>query len=224
MKVAIAYTSRGNDLVYALPGYVLKQERKYPGLDCIAALSLWGPATETLFSSLVNHPAEYFHIIDSDVIPPDDALDKMMANNVDICAAPAFMYDAATNDVHLNICRKPTREREHIPGKGLEKTYGSSFACCLIKKRVLQQFLMAKEAFTQPSEMTADLPDPTPPPDAIFYHKAQKMGFPTYIDWSINPCAHHKLVRINAPMVMNLLKNYSEPAENDKPTDDTGNK
>jgi hypothetical protein len=212
-KVAIAYTSRGNDLCYAMPGYILKQERKFPGLDVIAALSLWGPATENLFSTLANHPANLLHVVDSDVIPPDDALEKLVENDLDICAGPVFMYDSATNDIHLNVCRKPTRERERSPGEGIEKCYGASFACVLIKKRVLQAFIMAGEKFTEPSEMTADLPDPTPPPDAIFYHKAYKLGFPTFMDWRIGVASHNKYARINGPLVMNTVKAYGRPPD-----------
>jgi hypothetical protein len=211
MQIAIAYTSRGNDLNFAVPSYILKISREFPDLDCVAALSLWGPATERLFHALAHHPADAFHMIDTDVIPPDDALVKMLKREVDICAAPIFMYDASTNDIHLNICRTPERKREHQPGTGLEECFGASFACCLIRKRVLQKFVMASEKFTEPSDLTADLPDPTPPPDAIFYHKAQKMGFPTYMDWDIPIGTHHKMARINVPMVVNTLRNYGSP-------------
>lgn len=211
-KLAIAFTSRGNDLFYGLPAYILQQDRVFGDIACLAACSLWGPATERMFQALADKDFDFVHVLDSDVCPHPDTTQALVNHDLDIVSSPIWMYDAATNDLHLNVCRDVNRTRQRYPGKGIEEIYGASFASVVIKKRVFDAFCMAGEKFTHHSPLVSDLPEDRErmPPDAIFYTKALRLGFKCHMDWGCHFGTHHKHVMLNAPFVINLLERYEQ--------------
>jgi hypothetical protein len=212
-KVVIAYTSRGNDLYYQLPRYILHQERIFGGIGVVVGVSLWGPATEKLFSDVARAEWDFMHILDSDVCPDDNTTNVLVSNDLDICASPVFMYDPGTNDVHLNMVRAlGTNEREYAPGKGIEKMFASSFASVVIKKRVFDAFMMAGEKFCSTSPLIEDFPNhETFAPDTVFYCKAARLGFEAFMDWTVPFGTHHKLCYFNSPFVVTLAERFGVP-------------
>lgn len=132
-------------------------------------------------------------------------LDVMAQVDLDICASPVWMYDPSTNDLHLNAIRTQGT-REYRLGKGIEKVFNTSFGSVLIRRRVLDAFVMAKEKFTEPSPLISEFQGHELfPPDSVFFAKAAKLGFPVHIDWTCPFATHHKYAQFNTPFVMNFV-------------------
>jgi len=205
VKLALAYTSRGNDVFWGLPMYILRQREMFRDFKVFVGVYLWGTPIEKLFNDSLDQEWDYLHILDSDVCPEPNTSMALVANALDICASPVWMYDASTNDMHLNVLRAPG-QREYKLGNGIEKVFSSSFGSVMIARRVFDTFKMSGESFTKPSPLISEyLHYETYPPDTVFFAKAHKLGFSVHIDWTCQFATHHKYAFFNTPFVMNFV-------------------
>ena len=205
VSVALAYTSRGNDVFWGMPLYILNQREIFGNLKLFVGVYLWGTPIEKLLTDCLSVQWDFLHLMDSDVFPDNGTTKALISNDLDICASPVWMYDPSTNDLHLNAIRTQGT-REYRLGKGIEKVFNTSFGSVLIRRRVLDAFVMAKEKFTEPSPLISEFQGyELFPPDSVFFAKAAKLGFPVHIDWTCPFATHHKYAQFNTPFVMNFV-------------------
>jgi hypothetical protein len=207
-KVAIAFTTRGNDLYWKTVLWLLNQSNIFQDFSILASVSLWGPGAEQLFEQVTKMACDGVLVVDSDVAPANATLLRLIESGKDIVTCPVWMYDGATHDVHLNCHYDDRRQRVYQPKQpivGLEKVWASSWGCVWIRKRVLEMFVQAKETFSKWSPILPKELDSIPP-DTIFYAKAHALGFDVWMDWSCEFATHHKLVALDSPTLEVFLK------------------
>lgn len=209
-KVTIAYMSRGCDLVYSAPAYVLAQERHFGEIQLLSALSVFGSNAEFLFEGLSELDTEFIHLIDADISPTLETTRALVSHDVDICSAPVWVYDEGRSSLHLNIAEDCEKGWLSKPRKGLEQIFGATFSNLVIKKRVIDAFTLHSESFTEKTELVKDfLYDST---EGIFFMKAKRLGFKCYVDWDLSPCTHNRYALMDAPDLSLLVnKNGKEP-------------
>lgn len=169
-------------------------------------------AQEAIFKSALEKGVDYLLMIDNDVIPPIDALERMLVHKKDVLVIPVWHFEDSTGDIHLNIIQNfeeiDTRaHRMYFEGHGLERVSTSSFACILISKKVLQRFnveneslvtwtpLLGKECLDKPS-------------DNIFFRKALKFGFESYVDWDIKGAIHARQIDLSTKVLERFSARY----------------
>lgn len=209
-SLVLAYCSRGSDMVYSFPQYVLIQDRKFRSLQLVAGVHLWGTAVENTFQYISGLRFDFCHFLDCDVCPKENTTELLVLDDKDVIVSPVWHYDASTDWAHLNVTYTRDRKASHLvkePGTGIERVAGGSFASVVIKKRVFDAFVMADETFTTWTPMI-DESFKASPPDAIFFEKVNVMGYECWVDWNCGVGTHAKYVLFNQPFVINLVKNY----------------
>ena len=203
MPITFAFTTRGNDIFYRTLTYLLQQKDAFKNMCLVAAINMWRASCELMLKMVVQTPGEFCHILDTDVAPHRETTIRLVGHNVDIVASPVWFYDGGTNSIHLNFHQDDRCLREHTPmppEAGLKKIFSTSFGSVLIKRRVLDTFLQAKEAFTEWSGLI-DKKFESAAPDTIFFAKANALGFDVFIDWGCEVGTHHKYVSLNSPTI-----------------------
>ncbi len=131
---------------------------------------------------------EYLFFLDSDVIAPNDIIEKLLAHEKDICAG---IYLGGTNiqgqvrimpvaflfhDKEKNLVRIPSRDEV---GKGeFVEVAAAGLGCTLVKREVLEKITFRNiGASTTGGE------------DAAFYKDAREKGHDCYIDFNVK-CFH----------------------------------
>ena len=138
-------------------------------------------ARNYLHEKFLKSGLEYMVMLDSDVLPPPDFIQRLMGHNKPMVGgwyrkkggnSEPVVYDYVQNDkgIHWWSIRKE-------PGQGLEQVDGAGAGCWLMKREV------AEALGPKPYEMEHGGEDL----DLCF--KTTKAGFPIFIDWSI-ACAH----------------------------------
>lgn len=154
-------------------------------------------ARNMLVQEFLKTDCTHLLFIDSDTIPPIDALDKLLAADKDIISAitPIVEYDAARdgkNDSNgfykkWNCVSKETKTFVQ-PDTGILEIMGCGSACVLIKREVF-------EKISQPYYRFRYEDDNGKPcyvgEDVQFIAKATQAGFKSYADTSIK-CGHYK--------------------------------
>ena len=201
-KVCIGFTTRGNDIYFRTLFFLLNQMNVFKNLSVTAVAKLWGPGSERLFETLAKGPFDYVMLLDSDVAPRDDTLVRMILRDKDIVSCPTWMCDmSARPHIHLNVHYDEERRRVVVPKQGgLERIHSTSWACVLMKKRVLEMFLQTGELFTQWSDLI-DERFKSLEPDNMFFEKCHAFGFEVYMDWDLEFAVHHKYVALSAPVL-----------------------
>ena len=162
-------------------------------------------AQERLFNEALNTNCTHVLLMDSDVSPPNDCLEKMVAADKHIVAAPVWHYDGCTQNIHVGV--HTTRNLEDriykIPEQGgLERIYLASFSCMLVQRKVLEEFRLSQTLFCHNDTVHEEFANS----DNIFYKKADKLGFEAYVDWSLTGASHHKIVDISNNVIEDYVK------------------
>ncbi len=209
MKINIAIATRGNDIYCQLLHFICKQFRKYDcGLITSSYSSSASIAQEYLFNSLTKTDADYHLLIDSDVCPPEDSLDKLLNCKEDIITAPVWHYDPNTKDIHLNVHYETKENLELIrvykeKESGIEPIISASFACLLLSRRTLQVFRERKESPVRCSSLIEEKYRNCPDTDNIFFRKCLKLGLQPYVCWDVKNTVHHRYVDLCTKVVLN---------------------
>ncbi len=206
VNMVFAFTSRGNDIYWKLVNFLLQQCNIFKHCTYLCSISLWGPGAENLFASVLETKGDALFLVDSDVAPTAETPIKLLERDVDIVAAPTLMYDGANQEIHFNVHYDDRMKRVHTPQMGgLQKVFNTSWACVLIRRRVLEMFKQADESFTKWSPLI-DEKWKELPPDSMFYEKAKAFGFDIHVDWDCEYATHHKYVALDAPTIERYVK------------------
>lgn len=135
--------------------------------------------------------------IDSDTIPPQDAIDKLLAHDRDIVTAitPIIEHDEKKQNNGANGFYKKWNavtldEKFTMPNIGLVQIKGCGSSCILIKRKVLETMEAPWYRFLYSAD---DGREVTVGEDVHFILKATKLGFKAYADTSII-CGHEKKI------------------------------
>ena len=215
-KVLIGVATRGNDIYYKLCGWLLNQKSaKAECVDVMFAVCHTGAsfAQNLIFTKLVEQDYTHLFMVDSDINPTPDIIDRLLAHNKDIIKAPVWHYDPARLEIHVDITKEGDMERRYItPNGGVEKIYTTSFSCLMIKRRVLERFVEEGEDFTLWSPIVPKQYNGLQS-DTIFFAKTRKFGFEAWVDWGIRDVTHHRVVELGGPVIDKYFVNRLRETE-----------
>lgn len=209
-KIAIGLATRGDDLIPNIIPFIMASSAKYDcqflSASCKFSAEL---GQDIIFKEALKRNVDYLLMIDSDVVIPHDAIEKLIAANKDMVTAPIWHYYPALGIFHLNVTKELNKFIFHSKASGLEEITAASFGCVLIAKRVLKEFERRSESFVKWSPFLAkDLAEVSS--DTIFYKKAQKMGFKLFVDWDVKGCEHYTKVHLSDRVLANFIGSISE--------------
>lgn len=201
-KVLIGIATRGCDMYYKLAGWLLNQQHK-EGLQLEVLFAQSNSSASysqnLLFKAVAEGDWDYLLMLDSDICPPDDAIERMLEADKDMVKAPVWHFSPHTREIHVDITKANDTVVRRVcdtPAKGLEKIVTTSFSCLLIKKEVLKGYMDKGEDFTTWSsilpEAFKDIQS-----DTIFFAKARVLGYEIWVDWSITDTIHYKYVELS---------------------------
>ena len=146
-------------------------------------------ARNQIVKEFLKTDADFLFMIDDDVIPPRNALEKLLFDDKDIVSG---VYPAHTKDVDGRP-QPPAplaiRDGEPVHGSGLEKVDWGGAGCLLVKREVF-------EAIDKPwfeFEFTEDHSLMTVSEDVHFFNLAKAQGFEVWADFDVQ-CGHVKMV------------------------------
>lgn len=158
----------------------------------------------------LNQGYDYLFFVDSDTVPPPDAIKKLLASkkqiisgvtcNLKLCEdgllrpAPMVMryVDPKNPDEGLMPIVKPN---------GIEEVDGFGMSCCMIHKSVFDGW--EEPWFTE--KFVAQKGEKAMGEDLLFCRELKKKGIPLYADFSIN-CDHHKMTKISYPNQLEVVR------------------
>ena len=208
-KIAIGIASRGYDIIPPLVGFIVDTMTKYE-IELIINSCGFSAAIsqEVVFQNALCRGCDYLLLVDTDVTPPGNALDVLLSCNKDIVSAPVWHYNAGLGVIHLNATRKLNELTFKENTSGVEEVETTSFGCILISKKVLDAFKEAGESFVYWSKLLDEkYNNNVISSDTIFYFKAKKLGFPTYVCWDLKGCEHFTRVNLSSRMLGVFLDN-----------------
>lgn len=209
MKIAIGLATRGDDIVPSLVTFVTRNVLQYDAGFVWKACG-WSAQIpqEAVYQEAVKLDVDYLLMVDSDVTPPFNALDRLLADGKDVISAPIWHYDAHSGSIHLNIT-KELGWHLFTDSTGIEKICSSSFGCLLISKKVLQKFKEEGETFVYWSPMLSENFKQSSS-DVILFEKIKKFGFDVYVDWDIKGCVHYTKVHLCDAILRKFWENFNK--------------
>ena len=159
------------------------------------------------FMEVSNSPEDRLFFIDSDIIPPLEALDKLYDANKDIIGALCFMMkpDDKGMMVPVPVALKYDENKKyivHFDGEGITEIDAYGLAACMIKRKVF-------ETITERIFKFEYYPDGTLKLVGDFYacQIFQKFGFKVYCDFN-TICEHIKSIGLRE--INNLMLNVQQ--------------
>ncbi len=141
----------------------------------------------TLIKKFLEENYDFLLFLDSDVIPPNDVIERLIRHNAAITAGVYAANQLVNNKQKIApVLRGLTEykeysrviELEEIEGERFFEIFGCGFGCCLIKRAVLEKVSLRYNLHLNSSE------------DFIFCYDARtKYGFKTFVDTSVK-CTH----------------------------------
>ena len=226
-KVIIGFPSRGKDIDYRLFYWVLRQWHA-------AEFQCWVVTAEAGFSArdgqekvwdmIANHECvpDYGFFMDTDTVPQDDAIIKMMQLGKDVVVSPVWHYDRYEQDIHVGVHKTlnySPASRQHILHKGVEKVDAASFSCSLISKRVLDLFKEKKESPVRWSPLLPEWFKKHAHNDNIFFGKCKALGVDVWVDWRLD-VRHYRSIELSSTTLNKFVANVTKEMENAKTTPD----
>ena len=205
-KILIGIATRGGDIYPKVIQFLFTLYGKENYTVCIQPSPMnVAEGQSKLFTLAYANNVDYLILMDSDIVPPIDAIERLIATGKDIVTAPIwFTHD---NKFALNISYQEDLNTVGLVYKektsGVEKIAHSSFGCICISRKVLAKF---KEANEHPILWSPLLDEKYLPcyTDAIFHAKARKLGFQAWIDWDIKGSIHYKLCELSSEAITKM--------------------
>jgi len=146
---------------------------------------------------------DYLFFVDSDTVPPPDAIKKLLAAkkqiisgvtcNLKLCQdgmlRPAPMVMRYVNPEDPEEGLMPI-----LKESGVEEVDGFGMSCCMIHKSVFEGW--EEPWFTE--QFVAELGKKAIGEDLLFCRKLKEKGIPLFADFGIH-CDHHKMTKITFP-------------------------
>lgn len=212
-KVLIGIPVRGTTMERRLLPFIRHQEKSsnYAFIMHQCPYSAAG-AQEAIFNRALDNNVDYLLMVDNDVIPPVDVLERMLARKKDILVIPVWHFDQLDKTIHLNISTNfevpaALAFRIYAERQGLERISTSSFACILISKEVMHRFRKENETFVTWTTML-DKELLGKPSDNLFFEKARKFGFDAFVDWDIRGSIHARQIDLSTEVLAKFATNY----------------
>ena len=215
-KIMLGLATRGDDIVPSLFEFILRNTMVH-GVRFVWKGCGWSAVIpqEAVYQEAIKLEADYLLIVDSDVTPPIDALDKLLECEKDIVTAPIWHYDVRLGDIHLNVT-KEFGIREIDSNKiGLETMRSSSFGCLLMSKKVLDKFKENKETFVTWSPLIEESLK-TMSSDVIMFRKIERFGFQLYVNWDVRGCEHYTKIHLSDRVLSQFRQGKQTILENTK--------
>ena len=212
-KVCFGTCSKGCDLHWQVPFYLLFQRNRFKHFDFFVAVSTMRASWHKVFEWFLDSDAEYLHCFDADVGLSAETTERLIDSGKELVISPVWHYVAIQNDIHLNVHLEkvgPYYRRTCIAREsGCEKIEAGSFASLLIKRSVLEAFVEAGESYFAPDEaMRGD----GLIQDNVFFEKAKKLGFQPYVQWGIPIGEHMRTVRLNSETLGRFIERIKNGA------------
>ena len=206
MKLAVALSSRGNDIYINLVPFLIDIARRYNHTICVGVCNFSAEAAQRLmFQKLYTVPDwDYCLFVDSDIGPPAKAIDKLIEADKDIIGIP--VWHCVLDDVHLNVHYDEKLRLVHKEKEGIEEVFFISFAFLLIKRGVFDE-LRKVDTVENPldwSPMIDERWKQSPGQDHVLAAKFRKLGFKSYINWDIKGTIHYKTVPLCGKLIENI--------------------
>lgn len=182
MKILIGIPCMGSIHAETVGSLVstIKAYKDYEIDYCIYANSLIYEARNHILKDALKYDADYLLFLDSDIIFPSDAIQKLIDLNKPVATG---IYWRRTESVHLPVIfdsLKPRSIFNHEPGgttftgqiEGSQRVAGCGMGFCLIRKDVLHKIA---RRFVSPFEPFRGLGE-----DLAFCYRLSKIGTPIY--------------------------------------------
>lgn len=147
--------------------------------------------------------ADYLLFIDNDIVPPPDALERLIAADKDVIAPLCFTMKQGDDGIPfpLIVAHRYNEKHEYKPyyGNGIEETDVVTGGMFLAKREVYEKlerpfyFTYHKNGLVEYSE------------DFVFSQQCQKLGYKLYTDYDLL-CKHYKMVDVKD--INNLMVTY----------------
>lgn len=197
MKFVISIATRGNDLYVGLVRFLAEQVRRHDARLVFGECS-WSAqfAWQYAADQLMPMDFDLCLMVDADVAPPMDALEKLSAVNRDIVSAPVWHW--SSGDLHLNLHFNNLHIREHAARtSGIDEIIATSFACVMVSRKVFDAFAARGEKLFFPSALISGADTHGGIPDHIFWSKAKVLGFKMWMCWDVHGATHYRPVALN---------------------------
>ena len=163
-------------------------------------------AQEALFKAVYDDEADFMYHVDSDVVPINGTLQKLLDCKKDLVIAPIWHCDK--KGMHLNVHRNDG-VRLFIPkDSGVEKIVSASFGVMLVSRKVLGAFRNAQESPVKHSTMLEPILEGAES-DNIFFWKLKLLGLKAYVCWDAKGATHFKRVALNDRLIETITKNIA---------------
>lgn len=210
MKLLIGVCTRGADIHYKTYEFMAHTVFNTPGAQMVIVHSPYAASDgqEKLFQLFARSDYDYLLVVDGDVVPELNAVEKLVKHNKPITIAPVWYYDDDSNTIAYGAYHKwaknkteEKKEKQCTPKtKGLDKIVSGGFGCMLVHKSVIDAFQgdsFVKWSKSLPEHMKER------PSDNIFWAKCTTYGVDAYIDWSIKT-THYRTVGLSNNFVNSL--------------------
>ena len=214
-NITLCCCSRGNDLYYKVPIYVLRQSRIFKKLNYYTFQCGHEPVIDQLLPEVAKIETDYIHYFDGDVGLDFSTTEKLVECDKDIIVSRVWHYIFG-QDVHLNVHYTDKLERHHAPkAGGIEPIAASSFSSMMIKPKVLQAFIDAGESFQHWSPLLPEACKDKLHRDTVFFAKAHYLGFQPYVCWDVPVGSHHRMMLLETNALASFAHDwYAEGAGN----------
>lgn len=161
-------------------------------------------ARNTCVKEFLEGSADYLFWVDADIIPPIDALHRLVEADKDIIGAVCFSMKALDGDYFpYPVTLRYNENKEYIVyyGKGIEEVDATGGACILFKRKIYESIERPYEFLYYPDgtlRLTCDF---------HIFQKLQEIGFKLYINFDIL-CDHQKMVSLKG--IQDLLSTLSK--------------
>jgi len=102
-----------------------------------------GYARNVCVDKFLKTQATHFFLVDADVAPPEDTLEKLLKADVDVIAARVNVMkldgDGTIKPIHILCRRNKENDLKVYFGQGVERVDRAGFACVLFKRSVFEQ-------------------------------------------------------------------------------------
>lgn len=177
MKVLIGVPHTGL-FPYQTVHAMLSMRSKHQLQWTLIGQSLIYDSREQMAQMVIDNGFDYLFFLDSDMQPPPDIIDKLIAHDKPIVSAMAFKRLAPFTPCFFKKVEVGKAEPLLEYPKGLVEVEGVGMACCLIKREVLEQ---TKKPMFFPMDRTGE--------DLVFCLRAREAGFKIYVDTTLD-CGH----------------------------------
>lgn len=139
---------------------------------------------------------DYLWFIDDDVVPPQDALHRLISADKDIIGATAFsMRSENGQNYPYPVTLKYDKDKNYVlyVGKGIDEVDATGGGCIMYKRHVFEHPQMEKPyEFQYNRDGTLKLTC-----DFLIHQKTQALGYKTYVDFDLI-CSHFRQVDIKS--------------------------